>query len=238
MKLKITSAIISSLAFAASASAASIILVDYDDGDPNNGIHDTAVLNGDFTLTDPSGLTGAQEKGTFVDWIGTGLARTDDNNQSGVGSDRNANTGSETGVHRTFNLNTGHTIASGDVFSGSFMWRSANNWIATDTLTLTLYYTDNNVWNGTELGSVIYDTGGYEFATTWETETFADFSFTDGEAVGKTLFIRFDPKFVTNPNAARYARFDNVYLTVVPEPSASFLGLAGMLVLLRRRRSA
>lgn len=204
------------LSVCSAAAASVVILIDYDDGVPGNGIHDVAVRDGDFSLSpDP--------------WmVLAGTSDFQDNNASGVGSDRNY----AMAISRILGVDTEYTLSGFETFEMSFMWRDAFNWDNNDTLAMILYYTDddsmdgstNDVTNGATIFDVLtFDSGGRDATATWETESLLA-SIADTGATGKNLFVRFE----SNSQSNEFARLDNVFLQVfVPEPSTVIMALLG-----------
>lgn len=219
------------LSLIALPASAATVLIDYDDGDAGNGVHDVAVLDGDFSLALTNLFAPWQSVGTNADQVNTSLP-------SGVGS--TANNVVATG--RSLAVNTGYTIQAGATFDLSFMWRDASGWDDTDTVSLLLYYTDDNTIKGSTnnvldpvavTGLLDFNSGQRATLATWETVMFTGAGFADANAIGKNLFLR----IVTNDaSASEFARLDNVFLQVVPEPSVALLGGLGLFALLCRRR--
>jgi len=219
-------------AVAVSVQAATTILIDYDDGTAGNGIHDAAINNGGFEAT-----TGVSPNLVLVDWVAVGDKDLQvlSNLNSPIGGN-NTLIGRENGFLSP-GQNTGHVLALGDQFSGSYGWRDAFGWAAGETIDATLYYTTDNLIGGARTSLFTFNSGNEAANNTWETETLAlTAGVTDAGAVGKTLFIAFEGNNLSNNS---FARFDNVYLdvTTVPEPSTTaLLGLAGLALILRRRK--
>jgi len=209
------------LSATSSVNAAKTILVDFDGTADSLGNHNAEVLKGGFT-----GFTNT----SYSPWVSTG---------GGFASSlASPNGGGENYVIEapsTLSVDTGHTIALGDTFNVGFSWRNGYNWESNRTISVDLYYTDDDTIDGTATNIVSLDSGGYETKNVWQTESATGQSFNDAAANGKKLFLKIQPHA---PNG-RYARVDNVYLdvTTVPEPSSTaLLGLGGLALILRRRK--
>ncbi len=219
--MKIT--LISTLAAAvASTCSYGATLIDFNDGTPT-GSPDPEILAGGFT-----GLT----DGDPAPWenIGTGNAQFIGNlNSPGSGGTNFAVT-----RDRILAINTGYTIAAGDIFNVSYAWRDAANWDANDEVEMNLFFTNDDLITGTQTAITIAS-GGRDATTTWETEGDTGLFFVDPLAVGKTLFVSLGAPNVTQ---GEFSRMDDVFVEVisVPEPSSTALiGLAGLGLLIRRR---
>jgi len=228
MKLKTTIALIS-LFIGVGSSQAATILVDYDDGVVGGG-HDASVRGGDFDT---------ENAGGWVYTLGTGVAEWKDNNTSGIGSIGNLTIGSSnndpTGP-KVPGVDTGATIESGDTFDISFMWRDALGWDDdVDTVSLALFYTDDNLLTGTATDIVTLVSGISVSNNSYQLESGSGLSFVDAGATGKKLFVRIN----TTADEGEFARLDNVYIAVtsIPEPSSSvLLSLGGLSLILRRKK--
>ena len=195
------------------ATAQAVVLIDYSDGVAGGG-HDVAILDGDFTIATTA---------VPAPWvaIGPGTEQFASNLGSGVGSDNNSVVGWDPvsyGGERSLAIDTGHTIAAGESYNASFMWRDAFGWDADDEVLLILYYTDNNLVTGVQTDLVTFSSGPRATAATWETETATGLAFSDAGAIGKKLFARLDTPGAT---ANEYSRVDNVFLELSSVPSAT-----------------
>ncbi|MCB1134210.1 MAG: hypothetical protein KDN05_24035, partial [Verrucomicrobiae bacterium] len=152
-------------------SAAEAILMDYDDGDSGNGVHDAIINNGDIGIQD---------------W--TGDHQYSSTNFSGIGTNQNLVLGSNrTAAHA---LDTGgYTAGLGHTLTASFMWRTASGWDPEDRPVFSIFYTNDDTITGTptELFSYEVATAG---TATYRVETVPAHVISDPGATGKTLFVR------------------------------------------------
>lgn len=213
-----------------SVSRADIVLIDYDDGNSSNGIHDSNVLAGGMTRSDGSDLL----IGAFAPWVGlsTGDIQFFTNLASGVGSANNFAMTRD----RVLGVETGYIITGGETISSEYSWRDASGWSATATVQFDLFYTDDNSITGTATNIFTLNSGPRAFASTWETESGSGLV-TDDLAIGKQLFA----KMSTNATQGTFSRIDNIFLSVspasVPEPSSiALLGIASLGLAYRNRR--
>jgi len=162
------------LLFACSAavlpsSAATFIIMDYDDGDAGNGIHDSNINNGDV---------GAQT------WVGNHQYET--NNNSGVGSNQNLVLGSDRSATHIIG-GGGYTVQVGDTITSSFMWRAASNWDANDRPVFSIFYfTDDDFISGTRVNLFSYEVATSN-DTTYREESVPTHVISDTDAAGKTF---------------------------------------------------
>lgn len=213
----------------AAGAGADTILIDYNDGG-SDGVHDASVNAGDF---DSDSAT------TTAGWnydLGTGAAEWIDNLPSGVGSDGNIVLGAAktSGDTKVIGIDTGATIADGQTFDVSFMWRDAWLWDTEDSVSMVFFYTDTGAIDGTATDVLTFTSTATDTAGDWDTESATGLSYDVDvtSAVGQNLFVRFDSTASEN----EYARLDNVSVTVIPEPATiGMLGLGTFLVLAVRR---
>ena len=211
------------------------ILIDYVDLDTGNGIHDTAVRDGDFETDAPQDGNDVTN-GTFWATTGTLDYQLLSNMESPNGGGQNTTIGTEPGGGlRQLGQDTGHVLGLGDQFQGSFDWRDAYGWNPGETIDMFLFYTDDNTLGGARSVLTTLNSGDETINNTWETETLSlTAALTDAGAVGKTLFVAFEGNGVT---ANSYSRLDNVYLEAIPEPATlGMVALFGGGVLFIRRR--
>jgi len=206
--------------------AATTILIDYVGATDSLGDHNTEVRKGGFTDLSGTNYAPWDSIGDLVVQLSNSLAFPG----GGVNYAANNNGGT-----RIIAIDTGHTIASGDSFNLGFKWRDAYQWRNSDTVSLNLYYTDDDTVGGTATDITLLDSGPRASTGTWEDESATGLTFNDANADGKKLFL----KILAHSSGNRYARVDNVFLDVtqVPEPSsAALLGLGGLALILRRRK--
>ena len=214
--------------------SAGVVLIDYVDVDPGNGIHDTAVRDGDFetdTAQDGTEVT----NGTF--WATTSTANWElQTSLASPEGGQNTVIGTKSGsVPLQLGQDTGHVLGLGDQFNGSFAWRDAYSWGTGETIDMLLFYTVDNTLGGTRTTLFTLNSGDEEINNTWETEILSlTAAVTDVGAVGKTLFVAFEGNGVSGES---YARLDNVYLEAIPEPATlGMVALFGGGILFIRRK--
>ena len=178
------------------------VLIDYNDGNASNSIHDVAVNDGDFS---------GQVVGNSINlpWQSlTNGAEFQSSLPPGIGSDTNGVMAFE----RVYALDTGHKLALGDVFILEYFWRDASEWDgALDNIEMVLYYTDSNAIDGIATDIFTLNSGGRTKDNLWEVESGMSSAFDDKPGVNKKLFVRLQG---TNEQD-EFARIDNIFLEVV-----------------------
>jgi hypothetical protein len=183
------------------ATVARNVLIDFSDGNAGNGIHDVAVRDGGFTGQ-------PLDTGISPPWQALqGGEQFKDDLPPGIGSDRN-------GVMvtgRVYAVDTGHTLAQGDVFNLEYFWRDAWQWDSGDSVEMVLYYTDTDAIDGVPVSVFALNSGSRDATGTWEGEYGTSAAFADDAGVGKTLFA----KLQADSDSGAFARMDNIFLEVV-----------------------
>jgi len=177
------------------------VLVDFDDGNGSNGIHDSAVNDGDFQGQG----TGSGVAAPWVALVTT--PQFQDGLESGIGGARNgtmANT-------RELGVDTGQRLAIGDIYVVEFFWRDASAWDADDEFQVVLFYTNTDAIGGTATTVFTAASGPRNSTVTWEGDYDVSPPFADNSGAGKTLFA----KLVGTGESGEFARFDNIYIELI-----------------------
>ena len=132
--------------------------------------------------------------------------------------------------------NTGWTISDGNVFNLTFDIVESGA-TAGNPINWTLYYYGNEGNVGFDETSdtsavALFSGSGFTSGTTIESGDLTFDAGTEPDAVGQTLYLRFNRN-----TAGGFPTIDDVNLTAVPEPSsAALVGLGGVALLARRKR--
>ncbi|MEM0896453.1 MAG: chondroitinase-B domain-containing protein, partial [Verrucomicrobiota bacterium] len=122
---------------------------------------------------------------------------------------RNAAIGSQTLGSKIHGLDTGHTIAEGDVFGLAYFWRDAFGWDdASDRIRVSLFVTDDDTIGGARTDLVVDLSELSTQNNTYESVAHPEIYTASAANAGKRLFVAFDSKAAAN----RYARLDNFEL--------------------------
>lgn len=194
----------------------------------------TLITNGDFE----SPVTGgdAVDNFDFADWVETNNVRMDSDDAGRVpGTNPNQVARFFTGSSLAQDL--GHNWSSSDQYDLSF--NASETWWRTgasgDSITVSLRQVSDEavLWTTGALNLDGLHTGAamssWDAGQTFNYSIDASSDFSGGTA-GEEIQL-----FVEHSGGVSY--FDNVSLSVIPEPSAALLSAAGVLMLLRRRRN-
>ena len=112
---------------------------------------------------------------------------------------------------RVFGNDTGHTLATGELFRATYQWYDASGWTdASDKVGVTLFTTSDNTITGTRTAIQTLLSATSAADSTYQSET-AGFAAIPASANGKRLFVSF-AGVDGDANTAGFARFDNVVL--------------------------
>ena len=187
------------------------VLVDFDDF-LSNGIHDSAVLNGDFESN--IGPSGAQLLyGEADHWVSRGNSTSTgfrDDLASPVGGPWNAII--DESDNRLPSLDTRYIVPADAMFDLAFDWRDASGWNDSfDRLQATLFTTADDTLTGTVEESVPFLSTPSLLNTTWQRESTT--VSLPPTAAGKRLFLNLTGVDGSGSTVG-FARLDNVYLAV------------------------
>jgi arylsulfatase A-like enzyme len=165
-----------------------------------------SILNGDFNA---GAATGIETFAQTMAWdnIGTsGASAPATNTNLDVDGTRNAILARiDT---RTFGLDTGYTLAGGEILHASYEWRDALDWTdATDRVAVTLFTTDDDTLTGER---TLIESGLSNISQANDTYQPEDHVFSPIPAgfAGKRLFIQLNPEL----EGSGFARLDNFVL--------------------------
>lgn len=222
---------------------ATTLLMDYNDGNAGNGIHDADLSGGGFddVVLGGDALTFAAHS----IWFTTGSS-ADQASRTNIGSNGDKTDGSLRSavltngrVFRASTASSSYTISTGDTYDISLVWRDAIGWNdASGTITFSLGYYANEGNMGFDPVTdafttfATFTTGTSQINDTWETAAGSFNMAAPAGGDGKTLYVQ----MIANSG---FGRADNITLTAtaIPESSSALLGLLGLGgVLFRRRR--
>ena len=112
---------------------------------------------------------------------------------------------------KVFGLDSGHTLAEGDLFDMSYVWKDGWLWSdGSDQVRVTLFVTDDNTIGGVRT-DLVADLSGLSTAnSTYETVSHIGFYLATAADEGKRLFVAIDANIVDES----YAQLDNFELIV------------------------
>ncbi|QTN33923.1 alkaline phosphatase D family protein [Akkermansiaceae bacterium] len=169
-----------------------------------------ALRNGDFNDPAVTGNSFAE----LPEWQNLGGAQTTEASKTDLAFDGTRNAVMSNNGTRKFAVDTGHTLAAGEIFRVGFVWRDASNWDdAADTVAVTLYTTDSNTIDGARTVLQTLQSPASTQDSTYEQATLT-FNAVAAAAAGKRLFAFFEgidgnPANTTNIG---FARLDNFTL--------------------------
>lgn len=208
------------LALLAADSVAAVTIVDYDDNNESNGVHDAELLSGGFTSSS-----------SFA-WqsIGSNAA-----SYSATGGDSLNDMGGRNYVsanNRLIAMSTAYTVLASDTFNMSYHWSRRTGFDNGDSISMVLFTTVDDSMTGVDHETVALTRQGSDSAAEWNVAEQRNISLNN--SVGKTLYIRLENH---SDRTSEFARFDNVFLEAqsVPELSTFCLLAPSMLLVLLRR---
>jgi len=180
-----------------------------------------ATLNGNFN-GDPV-ATGSRTFGDTPSWSNIGGAQTAQATNSDVTfTDNTRNAVLFDNGSRKFAVDTGHTLATGQLFRAAFVWRDAGNWNdASDAVAVTLYTTADDTVGGVMTAIQTLQAPVSTIDSTYELAELT-FAAVGASAAGKRLFVFFEG-VDGNGSTNGFARLDNfvlqrgTYQTSVPD---------------------
>lgn len=165
--------------------------------------------NGNFN--DPADVTGTRTFANTPEWVNVGGGQDAQATHTDLPFDGTRNAVVADSGLRKFAVDTGHTLAAGDAFRASFVWRDAGNWDdASDRIGVTIYTTADDTIGGsrtviqTLLAPLSTQDATYEAAA-------LTFDTMGAAAAGKRLFVFFEG-VDGNGSTNGFARLDNFVL--------------------------
>ncbi len=238
---------LASILSVSSSWAVTTVLIDYDDGIPDNGIHDASIRNGGFedsTVAAGTTIPDIPFWNSFFPESDVGAVLSDAD--PATGTNRGTISGfSGTGVryHLTQTIPAAAwTIQAGDVFTFSAKVRAGTNFtVGTDSVQLVLHVVDSDgvpvptaVANADRIVQPTIPAANITATSYFEFTVVSDPVPEDSPWIGNLLKAR----ILVNGARNDFALVDDVFLsaTAIPEPGAiSLLGLS-MIGLVRRKR--
>ncbi len=161
-----------------------------------------ATLNGDFNAAADGDFN------TTPEWYNLAGAQTVTATRDNLAYDGTVNA-LITSSTKIFGLDTGYTIAEGDVFDISYVWRDASGWDdASDQVRVSLFVTADNTLTGTRADLVVGLSATSTQNSTYEAVDQNGIYTAGAGDAHKTLFVAIDSTCA----ASKYARLDNFEL--------------------------
>jgi len=163
------------------------------------------LLNGDFNANPGESVTFASTS----TWYNTRWQQSQVATRADADYDGSQN-GTLTSI-RGFGVNTGHTIAEGDRFDFSYVWRDDWNWVdASDQVTVSLFVTSDNTITGTRTDLLVDASGLRQVNGAYEAVSREAVYTAVAADVGKMLFAAIET------DSGGFSRIDNFTLVVTP----------------------
>ena len=178
------------------------------------GTDDSILISGDLRNGNFNADTSATDSRSFADtpdWTNIGGAQTAEATRTNLAADGTRNAVLVQNGTRVSASDTGHTLATGELFRATYQWRDGSGWTAAaDKVGVSLFTTADDTITGTRtviqtlLSATSTATGTYQEET-------ANFAAIPASAAGKRLFVSFQG-VDGNADAAGFARLDNFVL--------------------------
>lgn len=180
-----------------------------------------SLLNGDFNAAPGVSVTFAS---TPV-WYNTRGTQTAVATRNDITYDGTQNAILHTG--RGYGVDTGYTIAEGNLFDFSYVWKDDWQWVgSTGQVKVSLFVTDDNTITGNRTDLLVDDSGIRQVAGAYESVSREQVYTATAADAGKTLFAAIET------DSAGFARLDNFVLVVTPflppPPLVEVPGLVGL----------
>ena len=170
------------------------------------------LLNGNFNNQVTPSADDAQPFINTVAWVNIGTG--DQNAQAtraNLDYDGSRNHVLAGGGVRVAGLDTGHTIAAGEIFDISYVWRDASNWDdGSDQISVSLFVTEDNTIQGIRT-DLVQDLSGLSTQnSTYELVDHDAIYTATSDVAGKTLFVEIIPV----ASSSEFCRLDDFTLEV------------------------
>jgi hypothetical protein len=177
-----------------------------------------SALNGDFNAN-PGGSV---DFSSTAEWYNLGGVQTVVATRDNVAYDGSQNALISSSA-KIFGLDTGYTIADGDIFDISYVWRDASGWDdPSDQIRVSLFVTDDNTLAGVRTDLVIDLSETSTQNNTYEAVGHDSIYTATTMDAGKTLFVAIDSTCAVS----EFARLDNFEL-VVQGPGIYYVSATG-----------